>query len=247
MQAVERVFAILRALAAQDGRGAVGYVAEHTGLPKSTVSRMLVALETEGAVERIGDGEYAIGLGLRTLTSQLDQSTVLAQVAEPYLRELVAEFGEGAGLSVEDGDKSLYALHVGSEGSVRTENWTGQSFPYHTVAGGLAVLASWDDKRIADYATAGLIKLAPNTITSRAHLIRRVKTIRSEGYAATVGEFDVDINGFGAIIQGDDGAVYGAINVYGPAFRFPGNRKPATIGARLIEVAETISGRLTGT
>ena len=136
MQAVERVFSILRALAAQEGRGTVGYVAEHTGLPKSTVSRMLSALEVEGAVERLDDGGYAIGLGLTSLTQQMDQSTMLRQVTEPYLRELVAEFGEGAGLSVVDGHRSLYVLHVGSGGSVRTEDWTGQAFPSHTVAGG---------------------------------------------------------------------------------------------------------------
>ena len=135
MQSVERVFAILRALAAQRGRGSVGYVADHTGLPKSTVSRTLSALETEGVVERIDEGSYAIGLGLTSLTQQMDQTTMLRQVTEPYLRELVSNSVKGAGLSVEEQGLSLYAVTSGSEGPVRTEDWTGQAFPLHTVAG----------------------------------------------------------------------------------------------------------------
>ncbi len=244
MQAVERVFSILRALAAQEGRGTVGYVAEHTSLPKSTVSRMLSALEVEGAVERLDDGGYAIGLGLTSLTQQMDQSTMLRQVTEPYLRELVAEFGEGAGLSVVDGHLSLYVLHVGSGGSVRTEDWTGQAFPSHTVAGGLAMLATWSDAEVSRYAKAGLEQLAPDTITKPRELRQRVAQIRADGYAATVGEFAADINGFGAAITSADGTAFGAINVYGPAFRFPGSHQPDEIGHRLVDVARTIASRL---
>ena len=244
MQSVERVFSILRALAAQGGRGTVGYVSDHTGLPKSTVSRTLAALETEGAVERVDDGGYAIGLGLTSLTQQMDQTTMLRQVTVPYLRDLVAEFGEGAGLSVEEGDRSLYVVHIGSDGPVRTEDWTGQALPFHSVAGGLAVLATWNDERVDAYAQRGLAKLAPNTITTQRELRARLKQIRINGYATTTGEFAADINGFGAAITAEDGSAFGAINVYGPAFRFPGKRNSQAIGRRLVEVAATIAGRL---
>ena len=244
MQSVERVFSILRALAAHGGRGTVGYVAQHTGLPKSTVSRTLAALEAEGVVERIDEGAYAIGLGLTSLTQQMDQTTMLRQVTEPYLRDLVAEFGEGAGLSVEEDGRSLYVVHIGSEGAVRTEDWTGQAFPFHTVAGGLAVLATWGEERIRNYAEMGLAKLARHTITTERELRARLDQIRADGYASTVGEFADDINGFGAAITAEDGTAYGAINVYGPAFRFPGQRSPESIGQRLVEVAATVTGRL---
>ena len=244
MQAIERVFAILRSLGASQGRGTVGQVAESTGLPKSTVSRMLAALEAEGVVERVGDGEYAIGLGLTSLTGQVDSQAALAQVAEPYLRALATDYGEGAGLSVEDGNRSLYAVHVGSEGPVRTEDWTGQSFPYHTVAGGLAILATWPDRRINQYAAAGLDRFTGQTVTSRAALRRRVREIRRTGYAVTIGDFADEINGVGAAIRRPGGTAVGAVNVYGPAFRFPGERNLSDIGPHLIEVAAEIGERL---
>ena len=77
-------------------------------------------------------------------------------------------------------------------------------------------------------------------MTTEAQLLQRLDQIRADGYAATVGEFADDINGFGAAIKAADGRAYGAINVYGPAFRFPGNQSASEVGDRLVEVAATI-------
>ncbi|MBT6446995.1 MAG: helix-turn-helix domain-containing protein, partial [Acidimicrobiaceae bacterium] len=48
VQSIERAFAILRALAV--GPSGVTELAERVDLPKSTVARLLNALETEGAI-----------------------------------------------------------------------------------------------------------------------------------------------------------------------------------------------------
>ena len=106
------------------------------------------------------------------------------------------------------------------------------------------MLAAWSDAELSRYAKAGLEQLAPNTITKPRELRQRVAQIRADGYATTVGEFATDINGFGAAITTSDGTAFGAINVYGPAFRFPGSRQPDEIGHRLIDVARTIASRL---
>ena len=66
VQSIERAFSILRVLA----RGPVGVteIADRTDLPKSTVSRLLAALEHEGAVSQSeAGGEYAIGATMATL------------------------------------------------------------------------------------------------------------------------------------------------------------------------------------
>lgn len=243
MQAVERVFLVLRALAANDGRGSVGHVAGTTGLPKSTTSRLLAALEAEGVVERVDDG-YAIGLGLTSLGRQMDQTTMLRQITMPYLRDLVSEFDEGAGLSIAEGGQALYVAHVGSPGPVRTEDWTGQSFPFHTTAGGLAIMCTWSDRDVTAYAGAGLESFTAATLTTAKTLRGRITEVRRTGYAWTLGEFSAEINGVGAPILAPDGRAYGAVNVYGPAYRFPGERDPAQLGTAVIEVASQISARL---
>ena len=57
IQTIERAFTLLRALAL--GPVGVTELAERIGLPKSTVARLLAALEAENAVEQIETGgEY---------------------------------------------------------------------------------------------------------------------------------------------------------------------------------------------
>ena len=66
MQSVERAFAVLNAVAARPA--GVTALAERLGLPKSTVARLLDALERLGAVERDGL-RWRIGPAVATLAS----------------------------------------------------------------------------------------------------------------------------------------------------------------------------------
>ena len=60
VQSIERAFLVLAALA--DGPVGVTEVAGRVDLPKSTVARLLAALETEGACEQVpGETRYRLG------------------------------------------------------------------------------------------------------------------------------------------------------------------------------------------
>ena len=52
------------------------------------------------------------------------------------------------------------------------------------------------------------------------------------------------MNGAAAPIRNARGAVVASINLFGPAYRFPGDADQAVIGARLIEIADQISRHL---
>ena len=63
--AVERAFAILQVIAAEQESMGISAIARSTGLAKSTVSRLLTTLDRLSMVERIGaDGRYRLGPGL---------------------------------------------------------------------------------------------------------------------------------------------------------------------------------------
>ena len=70
VQSIERAFAILRTLALQPA--GVTELAARTGLPKSTVARLLSALEAEQAVEQVeAGGGYRLGAGIEDMTYSL--------------------------------------------------------------------------------------------------------------------------------------------------------------------------------
>lgn len=243
MQAIERTFLILRALRDADGSAGVGEVARATSLPKSTVSRLLASLEKEGMVDRLDvAGNYVLGSGLAALADQRSFVMSLRDVAAPLLRQLVDVTGESAGLTVPDGPSALYLDHAGSGGSVRTRDWTGMRFPYHTVAGGLAMMMTWSDLEIDAYALRGLEAFTEATITTAAELRGRITQARRDGTVWTLAEFDNEINGVGAPVRDRDGLAVGAINVYGPTYRFPSGQTD-DIAALVLQTARLVEDR----
>jgi len=244
VQTVERTFAVLRALAAANGSAGVSHVARETGLAKSTVSRLLTSLEEIGVLERLDvAGNYAIGPGLAALTGGVTPAGSLREVTRPHLRDLVDEVGESAGLTVADGNTALYIDHVGADGAIQTRDWTGMRFPYHTVAGGHAMMMTWSDGEVEQYAARGLNAFTAATVTTCKELLSRVRRARRLGFAWTLQDFDDEINGVAAPIRDGGGRAMGAITVYGPSFRFPPSGADAVIGERVVEAAEMVEAR----
>ena len=140
VQSIERAFAILRALAI--GPVGVTELADRVELPKSTVARLLSALEDEGVVNQTETGgEYRLGEGLLDLAGATQPGRNLVATARPHLIELSEETGEATGISVLDGREVYYLDHVETESDVQVRSWTGESAPLHAVPSGLAILA----------------------------------------------------------------------------------------------------------
>lgn len=244
VRSVERAFAILRAIA-ERGTATLGAIADRADLPKSTVSRLLRTLESEGVVSRLGGrGRFGLGPGLTALAGNGSSPALLSFVAQPYLRDLVAEFGEDAGLAVEEAGQVLYTDQIQTEGPVQVQDWTGDRFPLHVVAAGFIFLAGRSDDGLEDYLRRSLSALTEKTLTAEAALRRRVARVRADGHAWTYEEWADGVNGAAAAVRNGGGAVLAAITLYGPAYRFPGEADPKAIGRRLSVVADQVSGRL---
>ncbi len=243
MQTIDRAFAVLHALSDHAGTSTLGDIARVTGLPKSTVHRLLAALENQAAVQSIG-GRWALGPGLATLTHQASPVSALRELARPHLLELADDIGENASLAIPDGDSALYIDTATVEGAVNVQDWTGERIPYHAAAAGLALMSTWADEEISDYASGDLAVLTEKTVTNAGDLCERAARTRAERVVWTPQEFSEDVNGVGAAIIGPDGRAIGAINVYGPVFRFPADRSRESIEAILIDACARIGSRL---
>lgn len=243
MQTIDRAFTVLRALAAENGTSTLADVSRASGLPRSTVLRLLGALEEQGMTQSIG-GRWALGPGLTTLTHQTSPVSALKELARPHLLELADLIGENASLVIADGDGALYIDTAVAKSVVSVQNWTGERLPFHSSAAGLCLMSKWTDHQLRRYAAAGMTQFTRATVATLPDLRRRMIHIRDNGVVWTLREFSDDVNGVGAPIIGPDGEAIGAINVYGPDYRFPGPRPLDEITDPLIEACARISARL---
>jgi IclR family acetate operon transcriptional repressor len=243
VQSVDRAFAVLRRVASEPG--GISDVARAVDLPVSTVARLLGTLESLGAVVRIGDsGTYGIGSGIRALADAVDASETLVSRARPLLAELVARTGETSGLSVLDGDEVVYLEHVETENEVTLRDWTGERLPLHVVSSGLVLLAAQPPAAIAAYLSGPPVRLTDRTMTQPARITRRLATIRRQGHAWTVGEFDDGITSVAAPVVDAHGATIAAIHCHGPSYRFPGRANADAIAADVTTIARRLGAML---
>jgi len=243
VQSIRRAFALMRALAV--GPAGVTELAERAELPKSTVARLLAALETEGAVEQVeAGGEYRLGDALADLAGAAAPGYNLVTATRPHLVELMSQIGETCGLSILDNDAVYYLDHVEADEEVMVRSWTGEHIPVHLVPSGLALLCSAPEDQVHYHLDRPLVRTTPHSIVDPKIIKARIAEVRNKGYLWFFQEFDESINSVASPVYGADGSVLAAIHIHGPSFRFPGDYDKAEIGNLLLETSQRLAEQL---
>ncbi len=243
VQSIERAFTILRALSL--GASGVTDISERTGLPKSTVSRLISSLEFERAVVQLADGTYGLGRGIGELATSLRPGQDALELARPHMLELMELTGEAVGINQFDGQVIRTLLQVDDPASsVVVRDWTDEPTPAHAVPAGLAILAHSSRATQAAFLEQEFVAHTNNTMTNPEQLRERFRTIREDGYAWVFQEFTEDINSVAAPIVGANGRTTMALHIHGPSFRFPGNIDKDELGTRVAATAQRIESQL---
>lgn len=243
VQSIERAFAVLRVLAR--GPAGVTEIAERAELPKSTVSRLLSALEHEGAVvpNETGGG-YAIGPTLATLGAAGPKANVRSTV-RPFIEELSMLTGGSSGYTLRNGDTAFWVDNVeNSDELVLLADQTGQAFPLHTTASGLALLAKLSSDELDLYLDRMARSPVDDTSFDLRAVRRRLENVRSGGVLVSREDLHPGVNAFAAAFRGPDGDWDGAIYVQGPSFRFPDDGDDRRLVKLVAEAAAQLSDRL---
>jgi DNA-binding IclR family transcriptional regulator len=199
-------------------------LSEHLDLPKSTLHRFLRSLEAHGILRQDeGTKHWHLGYRLFVWGHLAGQSTALRDIARPVMRDLVAETGETALLTVYHGQEVVCLEKVETSHPVRLALQVGTRRLPHAGASSKVLMAYLPDEEIRSIVEdQGLPKLCANTITARRELDAELVRIREQGFAQSVEETDVGAWGVATPIRDWDGKVVAAIGVAGPTSRFGG-------------------------
>ncbi len=247
VRSVDRAAALLLALGESHGEAGVTELARRLGLHKSTASRLLATLEKRGLVEQDEEnGKYRLGLVVIRLAERAERTLDLRSIAMPELDRLARATRETTGLGVLDGDQLLTVAQADGPNLVAMGDWTGRCVPLHAVASGKVIMASLPEREVMRLLRRGLERFTDRTITGLEPLLEELARVRRRGFATAFGEYDTALNAVAAPVHDARGAIVGAVDVWGPAFRITPRRVPELV-QQVRETAGAISVRLGGT
>jgi len=220
-QAIERAAQLLVRVVEAPQPPSIGELSARAGLPKSTTSRLVGALERQGLVQRLGArGRLRPGPVLLRYASR-DASQALAALAQPSLRRLADESGETINLAVPGPDGVEHLAQEDTAHFVGVTDWVGRRVPFELAANGKCFLAFGGGE------------------------VEEGDLIRSRGYATSIDELEVGLSALAAPVLGADGAAVSALSISGPTARLTAERIDE-LAPLLKDEAATLTRRLRG-
>ena len=237
-RAVDRAAALLVAVVAADAPLSFPELVDLSGLPKSTVSRLLSSLERNTLIRRLPNGDVAPGDTLIAYARTHRIEDDLIALARPALERLGEATGETINLAVPASDGVAQIDQLDPRFMLGAVNWLDRQVPYNCSALGKVFLA---------YGTpippGRLTRFTDRTITSRTALAADLRRTRERGYAVADGELEPGLIAIAAPILDDNGEAIAALSVSGPASRITA-RHVGQIGDMLLSEARTLSRSL---
>ncbi|HKP06777.1 MAG TPA: IclR family transcriptional regulator [Microbacterium sp.] len=205
---LDRILAILETVRESHGSTTITQLALATGIPKSTVSRLVGDLVRQRYLTRSEDG-VVIGLRLFELGARASTPRRLTIAALPVLAELFNATGEHLNVAVHEGRDMLSVVSV--RGRLRpVPSRAGVRVPSATTALGKAVLAFTQDD-------AALGKVIGGLEACRRHAFEKELTsVRTEFVAVDLCETFAGVVGVASPVLSPDRLPVAAISVAGP-------------------------------
>ena len=203
-------------------------LAAAAGLPKSTASRLVSALERRGLIEQDGErGRLRPGPAILRVAERSMVERNIVELSRPALTALAQATGETINLAVPGPEGVEHIGQVDSRHFLGAGLWLGRSVGYAHSANGKV------------FAAFGRAPAGAAVATSTGEL----EAVRRDGFATSIDELEVGLSAMAAPVRGARGEVIAALSISGPTLRMP----PARVWELqpiLISEARTLSRRL---
>ncbi|WP_217576678.1 IclR family transcriptional regulator [Streptomyces sp. GbtcB7] len=218
-------------------------ISRASGVPKSTVHRVIARLMEIEAVERHGDG-YRIGMSLFALGSYTPESA-LRDIAMPHLEELHTRSRQTVHLAVLRGTEVVYLEKLRHPASTPSPSLVGGRNPAHCTAVGKVLLAAQDEEESDRRLRAKLETRTARTITDPLRLRSQLTGIRAAGIGVERGEAAAGL-ACAAVPVSAGGQTVAAVSVAFPASAGSGEVFHSLLRETAARVSRSLSAQCTG-
>jgi DNA-binding IclR family transcriptional regulator len=182
VQVIARAATILRALEEESAGLSLGQIAQRVNLPRSTVQRIVAALQAEQLViSATPNGRVRLGPTILRLAASL--SSDFLALARPVLERLSNELRETVDLAVVKKDHLIFIDQVSGSQRLRTVSAVGESFPLTCTANGKAYLAQLSNADVEALVGCTYTARTPRSLTRLDALLRELAIVRRSGVA----------------------------------------------------------------
>ncbi|MGY2052135.1 IclR family transcriptional regulator [Methylobacterium sp. JK268] len=212
-------------------------IAERTGLPKPTVSRLTHTLLTLGYLVHGEDGErYGLGPSVLALSAAFLRQNSFPQLAKRYLQDLATAVQAHVALGLLDGLHSVYIqLWRGVGQTITISRDVGFHLPIARSAMGMATLAGLDEAERAPLIARLRAEAGSDWPRLEATIARCDAEVAEHGFCVGIGIWHPEINAVAAPVHSPGARGIFAVNVSGPAFLMTETVLRRQTGPKLLE------------
>lgn len=219
IEALARGLDVLRAFRPGDGLLGNQEIAQRTGLPKSSVSRLTYTLMKLGYLtysERME--KYQLGSGVLALGYAFVSNLAIRQIAKPLMQELANNTGTSVGLSDRDRLKMIYVEYCSPINVMTFRHEVGDRVSLARGSAGRAYLAALPaDER--EFFYNHLEKQHPAAWPAvQQGLVESLQNYQEQGFCYSYGDWNPDVNGIAVPLVLGKNSIY-CFNAGGPAYR----------------------------
>jgi DNA-binding IclR family transcriptional regulator len=225
IRVIARAADILNALSKHQDGLSLGEIALQVKLPRSTVQRIVQALDDANFViaasptsgVRLGPALLPIAAAVKTFS--------IAELLRPLIVQLSKDTGETIDVAVVGNDKAVVVDQIPGSHPLLAVSALGTSLPLHSSASGKALMASLSPERLHKLKNRlRLSVVTQNSITNWNALEQELNSIRRSGVAIDIEEYVIGICAVAVTIRGPEGEI-AAISIPVPKDRFQATRK----------------------
>ena len=248
-QAIHRAVQLLKLFGVRQEEWTLAELVKETELNKTTVFRILSALESEGLLERTEQNNYQLGPEMVALGTWAIEQNSLIKVAEPPLKELVGRVNERVTLEQpvvnSDGSWSMLGLlAIRSNHRITVSQIYGTRLPIHATSTGKAYLAHLpNEQQLAILQATPLHGFTPTTYTTIDDILEELNQVKEQGYALALGELEEGLLATGTPLFNHRDEPIASISMEGPISRVDEARLHE-LARELVKTAAVISAKL---
>lgn len=189
-------------------------MARELGIPRSTVHRLVAALEEMGFLRKLeAGGGYALGPAVLSIGFEYLASLDIVSLTNPVLARLRDETNCSTHLAIRNGTEAVYLSRHPSRAAITSNVSVGSVLPAHATVIGRVMLADLTHAELAVlYAGRALPTFTEQTPASLAALERLLAEDRRLGYAVSRSFFELGVTSVAAPLRDASGRVVAAIN-----------------------------------